>query len=408
MAKYEPDNYLESHTTQLQQAKQFCLESLNAEKKPGLVLHNFIFAQHLYDHIERTRLNLNLAPHRAISAKIAAWMYVLGFQDNYTEPEIGALEQAKRFSAHVQLSQELADKVNYCLYCTSAPYTDPVAEEARLFLDALNSFCWIEDFDNYVKLLKVEQKMISGEIISNLQFDEKLLQNLLSIRFFHPHSNVIYQALLNQKISDYTEKVEKGRVKEETLQNSGQFAQIEKKIPNSGIQTFYRTNYRNHINLSAIADNKANIMISVNAILISVILSIVSYKNLAEENPMILMPVIIFLVTGLSSLVFAVLSARPKVTRQAEDASPDEIKKNIVFFGSFTRLKPETFEKALDEVFRDSSLLYGNMSRDLYNLGKVLDKKYKYLTVSYNLFMLGFIFTVLTFIIALLLGGSTS
>ena len=118
---------------------------------------------------------------------------------------------------------------------------------------------------------------------------------------------------------------------------------------------------------------------------------------------MILMPVVIFLVTGLSSLIFAVLSARPKVTTlNAVDQSPEEARKNIVFFGNFVQMDVDAFEEALDAVFRDSELLYGNMTRDLYYLGKVLDKKYRYLTLSYNIFMIGFVATVITFMIALL------
>jgi hypothetical protein len=55
----------------------------------------------------------------------------------------------------------------------------------------------------------------------------------------------------------------------------------------------------------------------------------------------------------------------------------------------------------MDAVLRDGELLYGNMVRDLYFLGKVLDKKYRYLTMSYNIFMIGFIATVITFLIAI-------
>jgi len=47
--------------------------------------------------------------------------------------------------------------------------------------------------------------------------------------------------------------------------------------------------------------------------------------------------------------------------------------------------------------------MYGNMTRDLYYLGKVLDKKYRLLTMSYNIFMVGFATTVLFFLIALFL-----
>ena len=77
---------------------------------------------------------------------------------------------------------------------------------------------------------------------------------------------------------------------------------------------------------------------------------------------------------------------------------PSEIRKNIVFFGNFIRLDLETYEKAMDDMFNDSELLYGNLTRDLYFLGKVLDKKYRFLTISYNVFMVGFFVTVVTFL----------
>ena len=84
----------------------------------------------------------------------------------------------------------------------------------------------------------------------------------------------------------------------------------------------------------------------------------------------------------------------------------EEIQKNIVFFGNFAHLDLEQYEEAVDAMFRDSELIYGNMVRDLYFLGKVLDQKYKYLSLSYNVFMVGFVVTVLTFMIAFLNYGS--
>jgi len=177
---------------------------------------------------------------------------------------------------------------------------------------------------------------------------------------------------------------------------------LEEKVPNRAIQTFFRTNYRNHINLSAIADNKANIMISVNAILLSVMISLLTYRNVAETKPMILMAISVFFITGLTSLVFAVLSARPKVTT-VNKQSKDKIinQKNIIFFGNFVHLDLDEYEAVMDAVFRDGELMYGNMVRDLYYLGKVLDKKYRYLTTSYNIFMVGFVATSITLFIAL-------
>jgi hypothetical protein len=195
------------------------------------------------------------------------------------------------------------------------------------------------------------------------------------------------------------------RANKEQLKRSftpSRFQNLEMKVPERGIQTFFRSNFRNHIHLSAIADNKANIMISVNAILISVLISILTYQNITETNPKVLLPVVLFLITGLTSLIFAVLSIRPKVTSHINPNMPPEtIRQHITFFGNFVRLEVEQFEEAMDSLFRNGEYLYQAMTRDLYYLGKVLDKKYRYLTISYNIFMVGFVATVISFLIML-------
>ncbi len=82
------------------------------------------------------------------------------------------------------------------------------------------------------------------------------------------------------------------------------------------------------------------------------------------------------------------------IYKNNEKTPKEQIQRNIVFFGNFVPLQLEEYETAMDAMFRDSELMYGNMTRDLYYLGKVLEKKYRYLTVSYNIFMVGFIATV--------------
>ena len=106
----------------------------------------------------------------------------------------------------------------------------------------------------------------------------------------------------------------------------------------------------------------------------------------------------------MTSLVFAVLAVRPKVTQlNTSETAKQDYKKNIVFFGNFVNLELEEYEEAMDAMFRDGELMYGNMTRDLYFLGKVLDKKYGYLTHSYNIFMVGFVATVLIFLVSIFL-----
>jgi hypothetical protein len=60
----------------------------------------------------------------------------------------------------------------------------------------------------------------------------------------------------------------------------------------------------------------------------------------------------------------------------------------------------EDYEHGLQEMMNDRDYLYGTMTKDIYFLGKVLGKKYRYLRVCYSIFMYGLIASVLAFGIA--------
>ncbi|MEO1023749.1 MAG: Pycsar system effector family protein, partial [Bacteroidota bacterium] len=91
-----------------------------------------------------------------------------------------------------------------------------------------------------------------------------------------------------------------------------------------GISDMYRTSYRTHVDLSSIADNKSNIMISINGIIISIIIASISPK--IDSNPWLLIPTSVLLMTCLLSLVYAVLAARPRVTN--EKVTLDDVRNN--------------------------------------------------------------------------------
>ena len=164
-----------------------------------------------------------------------------------------------------------------------------------------------------------------------------------------------------------------------------------------GVSDMFRTSYRTHIELSAIADNKSNIMISINGIIISIIIASISPK--IDSNPWLLLPTSILLVTCLVALIYAVLSARPRVSKEKvtlEDVR--ENRANILFFGNFYTLPRADYVEGLEELMQDSERLYDTMARDLHGLGLVLAKKYKLLRIAYNIFMAGLALSVISFI----------
>lgn len=178
-----------------------------------------------------------------------------------------------------------------------------------------------------------------------------------------------------------------------------QEADDEKKLGSRkrGISDMFRTSYRTHVELSALADNKSNIMISINGIIISIILATISPK--LDTNPWLLWPTVSILLTCLVSLVYSIRAARPRVSNEVVDLEDVRANRaNILFFGNFYRMDRSEYVEAIEELMADSERLYDTMARDLHGLGQVLAQKYKLLKVAYDVFMYGAIISVLFFL----------
>ena len=389
------------------EAKEHVFNLFKKQSNARLVYHNFERTDQFVQTIETIAAEIKASEQAKEIARLAGLFYFSGYLTNYAKASETSVQEAEQFLLARNFSRAKTEKIKDLIRLQTTNKT-PVTPEQELFNDAYNSMVYGETFAKQAPLKQLEEELMMQNKVSKEQWTSVQLQNLLNTKFYTSYGKKKYEPILAQNIYAAKKQIDKyqkrGMVTFEEPEAPSIFEELEEEIPNRAIQTYFRTNYRNHINLSAIADNKANIMISVNAILLSVLISLLTYKNMTETNPMVLMAVIIFFITGLTSLIYAVLSARPKVTTINKNITDiHEIKKNLVFFGNYVHLEVEEYEQAIDAMFRDSELIYGNMTRDIYYLGKVLDKKYRYLTNSYNIFMVGFVATAITFIIALLL-----
>jgi len=389
----------------LEASRQRVYALVHAHQDARLVLHDDHLADYLQDRVREFAKLEEASTDLALAAQIAALFYPIGFRLDFQNPPAHSQQAAREFLRQQNAEPQIQSAVDLAL--AEVFRGQPTSIPARLLSDALTGTICGEEFESWPALRQLEQELFNGPV-NRLEQAQFRLQELLNIRHQTQAGRRYWQTRIGQQLVEQKKRVEKLlRAQGQPIDSSRSevaplFSQLESGVPTRAAQTFFRAIYRNHINLSAIADNKANIMISVNAILISVLITFLSYRNIAETQPMILLPVVIFLVVGLSSLVFAVLSARPKITRLNESAgSTGDQKKSLAFFGNFVGLDVDAFETQMNEVLNDSHLVYSNMVRDLYHLGKVLDKKYNYLSIAYNIFMVGLIVTVILFLFAL-------
>ncbi len=172
------------------------------------------------------------------------------------------------------------------------------------------------------------------------------------------------------------------------------------KTPGStrGIETLFKSSYRVQMDLTSLADNKANMMISINGIIMSIILAAVAPK--LDSNPWLLLPTVLLLVGSLVSMIFAILAARPRVSHQPITLSDlKHSKGNILFFGNFANMAEDDFVAGLEELMQDKPLIYDTMMRNIHGLGSVLNKKFALLQVAYTAFMVALTLGVASFLI---------
>lgn len=170
-----------------------------------------------------------------------------------------------------------------------------------------------------------------------------------------------------------------------------------------GVETMFRSAYRAHLDLTALADAKANIMISINGLILSIILASIGPK--IDSNTWLVIPTIIMLVGCVAAIVYAVLAARPRVSPKT-DITLEEVmrsKLNLLFFGNASQLSEDDFLEGLGWMMRDSELIYRSMMQDLYGMARVLSRKFALLRTSYTVFMIGIAVSVFAFIVVFIL-----
>ena len=121
-----------------------------------------------------------------------------------------------------------------------------------------------------------------------------------------------------------------------------------------------------------------------------------------DSNPYLIYPGIALLAVNIVTIVIAILSVIPKTTHgKLTRQQVDEKQGNLIFFGNFHAMSLEDFEWGIDQVMGDRDYLYKSLTRDLFFLGKVLNKKYRYLRIAYYIFIIGLVISISLFVLSL-------
>ena len=325
---------------------------------------------------------------------LAAWMHDIGFIEGGDDHEQRSAAMAREFLEGEGQSEDKIREVERLILSTHRDH-EPLDLSEKVLHDAdIVHIGKRKKFFRLSERLRREWEQRQGREYSEQEWTELQLKFLTTTSFKTAYARKRYGDTRLENLETVQKRLA------ELLNSSVRTKKEITKTPSRGVETMFRTAYRNHINLSQIADSKANIMISINAILMSIIISFVSTRLQDPGSVWLLVPSVSMLLTSLAAIIFAILGTRPKVTSEVftlEDVRRNRA--NILFFGNFVNMSPDEFTMGMREIMDDWDKLYDSMIHDLYSLGQVLQKKYRLLWFSYSVFMGGLILTVGLFVI---------
>ena len=332
----------------------------------------------------------NLTEEDREVVELAALFHDVGYTKTYMGHESSSLELAADFLTLQNYPEEKRKEVLDCIAITNLE-REPTTFKEKVIRDADLSNLGSTEFFQLLQELRYEWIVFKQEEYTDEEWHKLNHQFVKKHNFLTAAAQEIFgaQKKLNQKqLKDMVKKDKKAKAEPEAKVLS---------ISNSkSAQMMFKTASRNHIDLSNLADNKANIMLSVNAAIVTVAIPLGS--TYVSDNQFLFYPLLTLLVTCLASMIYATLATRPiKMNGYTDLDRIKEGRSNLFFFGNFYKMDISEYQTGLQHVLASEDNLENSITRDLYFLGRSLGAKYNQLRICYNVFMLGIILSVFVF-----------
>jgi len=395
----------------INKAHQYVQNILNEQAPPENVYHNLNHTTEVVDAVKEIAAAEGVDGDDLELLIIAAWFHDAGYVRVCKGHEEVSIEYVKEFLKLNKYPHEKTEKIISMIRATKVPQS-PKNHLEEILCDADLHHLGTRIFEEKGDLFRLEIEKRGDGVCSDqewLEISERFFKNHNFFTRYAKEKFGIQKNINFIKIEKQLKKLKKKNrdtnLKEAKIEIDKQKIETKKKLDKEGgrgVETMFRNVMRTHVNFSSMADNKANIMISVNTLVLTIIVSIMVRK--LDTNPHLIIPTAILTLTSLTALIFAILVTRPKVTSGTFTKEDIYNKKaNLLFFGNFFNMDLGDFSWGMKEMMNNKEYLYDKMIEDFYFLGQVLGKKYKQLRFCYTFFMYGIILTVIAFAIAFIL-----
>lgn len=388
-------------TNLLPKAEDLVFHLFKDKLSQAYVYHNFNHTKRVVESANLLSEKKGLKPHQHELLLLAAWFHDTGYVVSEEHHEEHSKAIARSFLEEHQIPQEDIKLIEAAIQVTQLG-VEPKTDLENILKDADCSHFAREDFKEISELLRQELNLKGCAYSTHEWLSMNITMLTEQHKFYTDYAARNWGPIKQKNLINLIEEKEKKKRKDHKEKIKAKYkAQFKNESPERSIQTLFRTTLRNHIKLSDIADTKANILLSVNAIIISLALANIIPKLDNPSNDHLMTPTLILICFSVASIILSILSTRPNVT--SGEFTKEQVKNrdvNILFFGNFHKMEFKDYLWGVNEIMKDKEYVYEALIKDLYLLGKVLARKYRLLRLTYIIFMVGIIISVISFFIA--------
>jgi len=394
----------------LRETSQYLEPYFKSNLPPPYEARNFAAALKLVQTCDQISVHTDLQEQDRMKTSLAAWFLYTGFYSDPVNYQVASAELASSYLKEKGISPEIIQEIKETILATRYPQ-QPVTIQSQILCDAETSWMADKSFFQTLNLLREEKAYTVREEIDEKSWEVENIRMFENHIYFIPFSREIFERKKRKNLIRLKEKLTDPDSPQSEIQEPLSLPKTKEKSEPAlindlklerGVETLFRNTSRNQIHLIRLADYKANMIISINAIIISVILSFLIIR--LDANKYLELPTVILVVTNIITILIAISATRPKINMESSDEDEfEETVNNLLFYGNFYKMPFEKFRRDIRKTIIDKDSLYESLSKDIYHQGILLVKKFRKINLAYSVFIIGLILSVIAFTISFLI-----
>ncbi|MDO8994592.1 MAG: HD domain-containing protein, partial [Daejeonella sp.] len=257
------------NNTVVKDAEEYVFNLFRDKLPSDYVYHNFNHTSTTVKACKKLSKSYNMTSRDYEVLMLAAWFHDTGYINTYLGHEEESVKLMKAYLSG-NYPDESINEIEALILSTKFQ-TVPDGSMQEILHDADYISLGSKNFNLRAELLQIEWERILDKTYTEDEWAQIQLKFLIDTSFKTEDAVLKYNEQRLENIIEQRNKIEE---KQSRLLKEAEKAQAKPVKEGRGIETLYRSVYDYHINLTSIADNKANMMISINTIIMSIVITL--------------------------------------------------------------------------------------------------------------------------------------